>query len=164
MMLAKRMVNGEKGVCDDLGNLRLIHRQEQSHFLILKTLLSGVKSAKPGCPCLAVAILCALVGLAGGGAAVACGTPGQPSGASFRGAEWGIRGELSQEALHKACVGHSCWACHPGVCPQGQGPSELLTASDPSAEGKGNLGGAAGSGAAWALQVTLRVTWVTRFS
>lgn len=35
-MLAKRMVNGEKGVCDDLGNLRLIHRQEQSHFLILK--------------------------------------------------------------------------------------------------------------------------------
>ena len=38
-------------------------------------LLSGVKSAKPGCPCLAVAILCAVVGLAGGGAAVACGAP-----------------------------------------------------------------------------------------
>ena len=90
--------------------------------------------------------------------------PGQPSGASFRGAEWGIRGELSQEALHKACIGHSCWACHPGVCPQGWGPSELLTASDPSAEGKGNPGGAAGSGAAWSLQVTVRVTWVTRFS
>ena len=88
-------------------------------------LLSGVKSAKPGCPCLAVAILCAVVGLAGGWGSSGLWGPGQPSGASFRGAEWGIRGELSQEALHKACIGHSCWACHPGVCPQGWGGEEV---------------------------------------
>lgn len=80
----------------------------------------------------------------------------------------GLNGEkelsLAKKHLHRACFGHSFWACHPGVCPQGLVPSELLTASDSSAEGKGNPGRAAGSGVAWSLQVTLWVTWVIHFS
>lgn len=89
-------------------------------FSDFKILLSGVKSVKPGCPCLAVALVCTCaVGLAVGGTAVACGTPGHPSGASFGGAEWGVRDELSQEAPAQGMrwpqpLGSPPWGVSPG--------------------------------------------------
>ena len=65
---------------------------------------------------------------------------------------------LNGEEEVSCALATAAWPCHPGSCPQVLVPLELLTASDPSAEGKGNQGGAAGSRAAWSLQVTL---WVT---
>ena len=123
MILAKCMVNGEKWICDDLATLWLIQWQELSHFITLKTLLFGGKSAKPVYPCLAVAILCVHLWCGagyGGGTAMACGIPGHPSGASFIGAEWGKGVELSQEAsaqgmLWPQLLGLPSWCVSPGL-------------------------------------------------
>lgn len=131
-------------------------------FSDFKILLSGSEICEAWVPLVWRWHLCALVlwGWLWVGLTVACGTPGHPRWASFGGAEWGVRDELSQEApAHKACVGHSRWARHPGVCPQGQGPSG--TDSPRSFCGGRGTGRVAGSGAAWSLQVALRVTWLT---
>lgn len=132
-------------------------------FLILKYFCLGWKSVKPGCPCLAVALVCTCaVGLAVGGTAVACGTPGHPSGASFGGAEWGVRGKGVEP--RSPCTRHALATAaglrHPGVCPQG---GDLPSCRQPQVllRRERETGRGCWIRSCLVLQVALRVTWLT---